>query len=262
KLEDQRSEIASVQCANVKLHVDNACLKAQCHRLRNIEAQHSFTLGVVENLEKLLAAKSVELSSTRDELSAAHRRQKLRNADDAVRERCRTLAQHASDLKTQLDKANSKNATLVGEKEAMKMQLKTLEDRLKDTEMTFAGLRFALDAKDDQIEEHRRVVEMQRAQYHALVCSNDERVANSEPNEVLSTLSSKFNSFFGSLQHALAERRRADASGVSNVSAGPSPIIEPAVRPNTATKRANVPLGDNAVGGKPTKQARAETNSQ
>ncbi|KAH7697727.1 hypothetical protein AAVH_35187 [Aphelenchoides avenae] len=230
----------------------------QCHRLRIVEAQHSFTLGVVENLEKLLAVKYAELSSTRDELSGAHRRRKVPKDRDALKERYRVLAQHASDLKTQLDKANSNNAALCGEKEAMKLQLQKLEDRLKDTEMTFAGLRFALDAKDDEIEGQRRIVEILRAQYHALVRNDAAGDARSDPNATLSTLSYKFNGFFDSLQHALAERRRAEDSGVSNVSVGPLPIVEPAVRANTAMKRTSVSQGDNVVDEKPGKQARAE----
>ncbi|KAH7721842.1 hypothetical protein AAVH_10690 [Aphelenchoides avenae] len=234
----------------------------QCHRLRNIEAHYSFTLGVVENLDKLLAAKSAELSSTKDELSAAHRRQKLPKDCDALKERYRTLAQHTSDLKTQLDKAKSDNAALCGEKEAMELQLKKLEDRLKDTEMTFAGLRFALDAKDDEIEEQRRIVETLHEQYHALASKKHNGVANSDPSAALSTLSSKFNVFFGSLHHALCERPRADESGDGNVGVAPVPMVESVVKPNTAMKRTKDPQAIYPVDEKPAKKARAEPNSQ
>ncbi|KAH7724235.1 hypothetical protein AAVH_08123 [Aphelenchoides avenae] len=226
-LQEHRSELANVRALNRNLTIENAELKKQAQRLKNNEAEHSSALGTVESLRKQLVAKSIELNSAKNMLvlgtearrEADEQRAKLAKAHESLRERFRAVLQQVSDLKTHLGKA--KGDTLAGEKEATKRQLRASEDRLKETEMT--RLRLALDAKNAELEEQRRLVEILRDQFHALGASNDEK---SGPSEALPSISTGLKGLADSLQQGFVEHSSADDSGLGSDVVPPSPVIE------------------------------------
>ncbi|KAH7702289.1 hypothetical protein AAVH_30560 [Aphelenchoides avenae] len=86
-------------------------------------------------------------------------------------------------------------------------------------------LQLALDAKNTQLEEQQRLVEILRDQFHALGGSNDE---NSGPCEAFSVISSDVKGLSDSQQPGVVEGASADDSGLGSDVVPASPAIEPA----------------------------------